>query len=506
MKRASLVVGLALAVIGGAGACLFALRGRPPRVEGVVASEPTRGAVVICLDTLRADALSLDSGRPVVMPRLEAFARESVAFADATAPSAWTGPSITSLLTGLDPSHTGVVGLPERIGNLSSAVRTLSERLASAGWHTGAITTGAWLTPGTSALRGTEVGLRELDRDPEGVISRWNARRTPGAPCFLFLHTLAAHDPYLDKELDDNAAAPSADAFRTVDEVRARAIAKEVADGAMPSDADLRWSIEIILGSGAHRARLRTIIGPAPLDALFGILQRWLDDRGERDPEIVSLGARLRAAYVESLATVDRLIGRILDALAAQPMPERTVVIVVADHGESFGEHKTLLHGRRLYDELLRVPFLVKGAARLGTPRVVRGDVGLVDVVPTVLSLAGLPTAPGLDGIDLVAATTGRSVLAERTMRAFDERRRFVDGVERIEGLESVRTTRAKCIVRRDAVTRRIIAADVFDLAADPLEAHPIPFGKLERPCGFGDAFARAMKDLGLPITCLAEK
>jgi arylsulfatase A-like enzyme len=197
------------------------------------------------------------------------------------------------------------------------------------------------------------------------------------------------------------------------------------------------------------------------------------------------------------------MVGHIFDGLAAQHLPDGTVVIVVADHGESFAEHRTLLHGRRLYDELLRVPFLVHAGGRLGAPRVVRGAVGLVDVVPTVLELAGLAPASGLDGVGLVAATAAPAGLADRAMRAYDERRRFVDGVERVELLEAVRTPRAKAIVRRDAANRRIIAADVFDLGADAAEAHSIPFNAFDRPCGFGESFARALKDVGLPMPCL---
>lgn len=503
MKRALPVGAVAFVLLAG-GVAAFTLRSaeRSSRVGSidvrVTDSSAAPGVVLVCLDTLRADSLALDSGRPVRMPRLEAFARESVAFADAVAPSGWTGPSITSLLTGLDPAHSGVVGLPERAGSLPRSVTTLPERFAEAGWHTAAVTTGAWIVPGTSALRGTHVGAVGLDQDPDRVLRTWNARRPAGAPFFLFLHSLAAHDPYLDKPSD-----PWRVLTATVDETRATDLRRAIERGTDVSDADMRWAAELSIASGATRDRLGALLGRTAHDTFFGMMQRWLDDGAERDPRLAETGERLRAAYEKSLSDVDRLVGRILDGLAALELPVGTVIVVVADHGESFGEHGTLLHGRRLHDELLRVPLLVRAGGRMGPPRVIHGAAGLVDVVPTILELAGRPVPIGLDGISLVAPSVSPEGLVDRALFAYDERRRFDGGRESVEMLEGIRTIRAKCLVRRDASTRRLLGAVVFDLLVDPREEHPIPLDAVDRPCEFGDAFVNGLKDRGFVMPCL---
>jgi len=496
------VVAAALLVAVGRGSAGAPDRPGPvaaPAAPAGPAADP-RGIVVLCLDTLRADALALDTGRAVRMPRLEAFAGESVAFADAVAPAAWTGPSITSLLTGLDPSHTGVLGLPERVGEPPSDVVAVASRLVAAGWDAAAVTTGGFVDPKSRVMRGFRETTVGLDQDPAAVIAGWDRRRPKGVPFFLFLHSLAAHDPYLDK---DARAGRPADTHG-FDAARAQAIRAVLADRpeTLP-EAEVRWLVETAIRSAVTRSLLTASLGRATADRAQGAITRWLDDASERDPTLGALGERLHAAYLEGLAYVDRLVGRILDALEALRLPEGTAVFVVADHGETFGERGTLLHGRRLFDELVRVPLLVRVPKRLGAPRVVRGSAGLVDVVPTVLELAGLPVPAGLDGISLVAALADGGGLPDRAMRAFEERRRHEHGVERIERLESIRTPRAKCIVRRDPATRRVLGAEVYDLLVDPLERAGIPLERVERPCEFGDAFARALEAAGFDVPCL---
>ena len=104
---------------------------------------------------------------------------------------------------------------------------------------------------------------------------------------------------------------------------------------------------------------------------------------------------KVRARYDSEVAYTDREIAMVLAAL-----PENTVVVFVADHGESLFEHDYLGHGRRIYQNNLHIPLIIRGngieAGRSAVP--VRG----VDVGPTLLGLAGLPKVAGMQGLDLL--------------------------------------------------------------------------------------------------------
>ncbi|MBK7875877.1 MAG: sulfatase-like hydrolase/transferase [Planctomycetes bacterium] len=119
-------------------------------------------------------------------------------------------------------------------------------------------------------------------------------------------------------------------------------------------------------------------------------------------------------AYLGEVAALDHEVGRVLDALRAAGELERTLVIVVADHGEALGQHGEPTHSIFCYEPVLRVPLLVRrpGPTRAGE----RSDttVSVVDVLPTALASAGVRIPPTLDGRDLFApADAARSVYFE---------------------------------------------------------------------------------------------
>src|SRR5207248_145933 len=112
--------------------------------------------------------------------------------------------------------------------------------------------------------------------------------------------------------------------------------------------------------------------------------------------------ARGRAPYDAEVAYADAMIGRGLDTLRAAGELDRTIVIVVGDHGEALGEHGEATHGLFAYDATLRVPLIVNAP---GIPAgVVRAPVSHVDLVPTVLELLGIVVPSELDGRSLLSA------------------------------------------------------------------------------------------------------
>jgi len=134
----------------------------------------------------------------------------------------------------------------------------------------------------------------------------------------------------------------------------------------------------------------------------------YIDPHAEYAPhEGFDFGSDSRARYDGEVAFVDHHVGRLLEALEKQTYAERTAIILTSDHGEAFGEHGMIRHGFEIWEELVRVPFIihVPGAepGRVKLPR------SIIDVVPTILELQKLP-APSGEGSDFIS---GQSLLRD---------------------------------------------------------------------------------------------
>jgi arylsulfatase A-like enzyme len=116
--------------------------------------------------------------------------------------------------------------------------------------------------------------------------------------------------------------------------------------------------------------------------------------------------------YLRELALVDKEIGRLRAAIAEAKLEDRTAIILMADHGEAFGEHDSYFHGLTIYDEQMRVPLWahVPGLA----PRAVSRDVSLIDLGPTMLDLFGQVTPKSFMGQSLVPVLRGEDVALTR--------------------------------------------------------------------------------------------
>ena len=113
--------------------------------------------------------------------------------------------------------------------------------------------------------------------------------------------------------------------------------------------------------------------------------------------------------YDAEITGADRAIGRILDRLRDERLLDDTVVVVTADHGESLGEHGEKTHAVFVYDATVRVPLLLRYPRLLPAGSVYRGPVSSVDLVPTILSMLGLPAPAATDGADLLAPLRGEA-------------------------------------------------------------------------------------------------
>jgi arylsulfatase A-like enzyme len=121
----------------------------------------------------------------------------------------------------------------------------------------------------------------------------------------------------------------------------------------------------------------------------------------------------LEEKYDAEVSFADKHIGQVLEALDKSGMAKDTAVVVFSDHGEAFGEHRfggerMYFHGQTLYDELLRVPLFIRvpGLA----PRVVDGNVMLIDLAPTLCDLVKVPRPPSFHGRSLLGALLGEKL------------------------------------------------------------------------------------------------
>jgi len=159
-------------------------------------------------------------------------------------------------------------------------------------------------------------------------------------------------------------------------------------------------------------------------------------------------------AYVNDVHVADDAFGLLRAGLQARGLDQRTLYIVVGDHGEAFREHEgNVAHALFLHEENVRIPLLVAAPGQMQGQRRVPVLASLIDLTPTTLALAGLPVPTGYEGRSLLDGVP-------RVARFFTEQ-----GVRRA----GLRDGRWKLIVDQDA--RR---TQLYDLAADPAERHDI--------------------------------
>jgi choline-sulfatase len=162
-------------------------------------------------------------------------------------------------------------------------------------------------------------------------------------------------------------------------------------------------------------------------------------------------------AYDGEVAFADAQLGRVLGALEAAGRGTDTVIAVLADHGESLGDHGEATHAILIYQSTLRIPFLLAGPA-VPSGVTVAPRVGLVDVLPTLLGLLGIEPPNGLPGRDLRPALGGQRIPAESLY------------AESLFGRLTCRWSSLRAWVSEDWKLVQGSETELFDLAADPGE------------------------------------
>ncbi|MFO0984787.1 MAG: sulfatase [Planctomycetota bacterium] len=382
-------------------------------------SAPPRANVLLyVIDTLRPDHLSAYGYERPTAPVLEHLAGEGVLFTNAYSTAPWTRPATGSLLTSLYPSFHGAV----RDRAMATEVTTIAERLRGAGLFTVAfVANGNVSAPGLNFEQGFERFVSIVGSGAEGHArsSEVNELVLPALEplqseaFFLYVHAIDPHAPY-------DAPAPYCDRFARGDY-----------HGPVTPARTLQRDLVALQPAGEDLARVRDL-------------------------------------YDQEIAYQDAMLGALLDRLEELGLSARTIVVVTSDHGEEFAEHGSFGHGRRLWEEQIRVPLVLRGAGIASPGARIGRRVSLLDVVPTLLALLGVGGTTECQGHDLTPLLCGgETALAATEDPLYCEERVDADGERQIFSMVQGPW---KLILRQGKRELPML----FNLSDDPGEQHDL--------------------------------
>ena len=377
---------------------------------------------LIVVDTLRVDALGCYGGkRPT--PNFDRFAASSVVFENCLAPASWTVPSVASIWTGLYPFHHGTTkAATDNGGNvvsqesLSTGYTTLGEVFKQAGYRAYGISANGHIAEAYGFAQGFDVFVGHSFKSKEQVAASWaglfprlTAERRFGQPTFVMFFFFDPHHPYIPQEPYITEYCPDW---------------TERAKGLLDRDM-----VELVNGG------------------YF-----------KKHPDQIEVA---RALYDSRVASLDAYFETLFRDL---PDFDRAWVIVVADHGESFGERGQMLHGNNLYQPEAHVPLIIKLPRNQLAGKRIAAPVSLVDVLPTLAAIIQAPQPPKMDGVSLLPALADQPLPARPLFMQID-----VPWARQ----------RAMLLWPFKIVRTRHEPAEVYDLSHDPTESRDLRREKL---------------------------
>jgi len=308
-------------------------------------SRPSRPNVLwITMDSLRADHLGCYGYDRAHTPHIDGLAEEGVIFRDCIAQGTYTRISLPSMITGKFPFFTG---LRMQGGALDSSHTTLAETLLNRGYATFALTNEVWSPSYGQGFQSTARRDLSTTERTDLILRKLEEHRDDRF--FLWLYYWDPHAPYI----------PPLE-YLQLYQPEATSVPERLHRPGIPA---------------------------AELEAL------------RQDPRYRQ---RMIDRYDAEIAYVDDGIGRVVAKLKELGLYDRTLIVLNADHGESFGEHRRFGHGSTVHDEELKVPLVIKPPASLNGVRTVTGQVRNLDIMPTVLEACGWPAPEACNGRSLL--------------------------------------------------------------------------------------------------------
>lgn len=369
--------------------------------------EPPTGmnVLLIALDTVRQDHLTLCGYPKETTPNLSALSMKGTLFINTISQAPWTLSSFASLMTGLYPStHGACIQSEERnlsrnyIPFLDKRVTLLSEIFKEHGYRTMCEASNTYLRFGLEqGYDHSRVEIRSAGDVADAAI-QWLSG-SADRPFFAFLHFNDAHIP-------NSPPAPFDQMFRASD--------------GRPHSNEEKWKM------------------------------LYTDGTNLRNPDFLAFREHRIGVYDGCIRYIDSQIGKVLSWIDQQKLSENTIIVVITDHGEEFWDHAEMEkenyldprgfygvgHGHTLFSEQLRILMLLKGPTLRGN-RVIPTVVRAIDMAPTLLELAGIESPRTMEGLSLLPILRGeemndRPVIAEAIVFGSDRKMIFRDGFKLI--------------------------------------------------------------------------
>ncbi|MFQ5514426.1 MAG: sulfatase [Myxococcota bacterium] len=402
-----------------------------PLVSAESVQSDALGVLLISIDTLRADHLGAYGYARETSPAIDGLVRRGAVFEQAFSPSSWTLPAHMSIFTSLYPSfHKLEKG--GRLGSvrLDESEPTLAELLRGAGFATAGLVAHPFLSGEWGFERGFDLYRRystdaQLQARRAQLWLEWQRfqvdRGLASARFFLFLHFIDPHEPY-------EAPSPYREMFYPDYE-------------------------------GAHR----------PSDKFVTLYSQRDFDRPEDLRYAIAL-------YDGEIRFVDDAIGEILTTLATLGWQDSTLVIVTSDHGEEFKDHGGMGHKNTLYREELHVPLILSAPQRIAPGQRRAEPASLLDLMPTLLELVGVPLPERAQGVSLwsylrpIAPTSEERASVPARTHLYAELGPLESAWEREYVRRAIQGSRYKLI--RNLLPGGIVRRELYRITDDPAERH----------------------------------
>jgi len=292
---------------------------------------------LIGVDTLRRDSIGIYNNKKKVTPNINKFSSDSIIFYNAYSTSPWTLPSFTSLFTSLYPKHHKINYGNIKIGNsLILLSEILQKRFITIGF-----TGNHFLSKDFNFYRGFDVYEEYMKDglDPKASFVLFNKVRKvvdliPN-DTFYFLHTYQVHNVY-------------------------------------KPEANLAKKYYRLINSKSKKFRLNPL-----LIISYGLNMKKIVSN-EKLKEY-------RDVYDAGVYTFDYRFGEFIRFLKKNELYKNSMIILFSDHGEEFMDHGCWEHGHSLYNELIKVPLIIKLPGNKNKGKIIKKNVSLVDIFPTIL-------------------------------------------------------------------------------------------------------------------------